>query len=87
MKLGSKIGRIGFVIGFLGPLFFYASPNSFFAYESRLLCPWCPYIDMFGATRLTWIQLGLEFGLISGLSLALIGFSIGFGVSKFVHSS
>lgn len=84
MKPGKKIGRIGFVIGFLGPIFFYASPRSFVMYESRFLCAWCPYVDISRATRLT---LGLEFGLVSGISLAVIGFSIGYGVSKFAHSS
>ncbi len=77
MKLGKRLGRIGFLIGFVGPLLFYASPASWLTCESHLLCPWCPYIDIFFATWLTWVQVGLTMGLVSGLLLALIGFFAG----------
>jgi len=86
MKLGKKIGRIGFVIGFRGPLLFYASPRSLFTYESHLVCPWCPYVDIPFATRIAWVQLGLWVGLLSGLSLAFIGLGIGCAVSRLVRS-
>jgi hypothetical protein len=77
MKLGKRLGRIGFVIGFVGPLLFYASPSSWLTYESGFVCPWCPYVDFFFVTWLTLLQVGLTMGLISGLLLALIGFSTG----------
>ena len=86
MKWGKRLGRIGFVIGFLGPVLFYASPFSFITYESHLVCPWCPYVDFFHATTLTWIRAGLVFGLLSGLLLALVGFLVGYAVSRMKHA-
>ncbi len=74
MKLGKKLGRIGLVIGFPGPVLFYASPPSFFTYESRFLCPWCPYIDSPFMNGLAWLGFGLQIGLICSLALALSGF-------------
>ena len=87
LRLGKRIGRIGFVIGFLGPLFFYASPAQFPTYESHLVCPWCPYVDVAYATWLTWVEVGLKFGLLSGLLLALIGFLVGYTVSRVAGSN
>ena len=77
MKLGKTLGRLGFVIGFVGPLFFYASPVSWPTYESHLLCPWCPYVDIWSNNWLDWTELGLTTGLASGLLLALVGFCTG----------
>ncbi len=81
MNLAKKLGRIGFVLAFTGSLLFYASPFSWFSFESHFVCPWCPYIDVIDANWLTWIQLGLMVGLVSGSLLALIGFCVGYQVS------
>jgi len=81
MKLGKRLGRIGFVIGFVPAFWFYASPYSWFTFESHIVCPWCPYIDFFPSTWRTWLLLGLGMGLMSGLFFALIGFSTGCFVS------
>ena len=86
MKLGKRFGRLGFLIGFLGPVLFYASPVSFFTFESRFVCPWCPYVDWFHPTRMTWIGTGLGFGSFSGLVLGAVAFAIGFTVSKAIHA-
>jgi hypothetical protein len=82
MKLGRLIGRIGFVVGFVGPLLFYGSPASWVTYESHLLCPYCPIIDIMFADWVDWLLVGLKTGLLCGLLLALVGFSIGYAVSK-----
>ncbi len=82
MKLGKRLGCIGFVVGFLGPVLFYASPPSFFTFESHYVCPWCPSIDVAFPPATTWIKLGLLFGLICGLILASIGFAVGYGASR-----
>jgi len=81
MKLGKWFGRIGFVIGFVGSFLFYASPFSWSSFESHFGCPWCPYIDVWDANWLTWVELGLTVGLVSGLLIALVGFSVGFFVA------
>ena len=83
MKLGKKIGRIGFVVGFVSPILFYqfgTNPVVNFA------CLVCPHITMFGPTRLTWLQIGLGFGLVQGLAFALLGFAIGCAISKIQRS-
>jgi len=82
MKLGKVIGRIGFAFGLLGPLLFYSSPHPFF-YQSHVVCPVCPYIDIAFATKMTWIEVGLRLGLFCGLAYALLGFGIGWSISKF----
>ena len=84
MKWGKRFGRIGFVIGLLGPVLFYASPPSFLT-ESHIVCPWCPYVDILDANTLTWIRVGLVSGLLSGLLLALVGFLVGYAVSRVRH--
>jgi hypothetical protein len=82
MGVAKRYARIGFVVGFLGALLFYASPMRWFTYESRLACPLCPYIDVLMANWLTWLQIGMEAGLVIGLVYGLIGFGIGFVVAK-----
>lgn len=82
MKLGKKLGRIGFVVGFVGAFLFYASPAGWFTYESHVLCPLCPYIDIAFGTRLMWVQIGLQAGLLWGILYAVAGFLIGIGISK-----
>jgi len=77
IEMKKRLRRIGFVVGFLGPLLFYASPDLWFTFECRVLCPWCPYVDFL--TRLGRLQAGLTTGLLSGLLLAAIGFSVGYG--------
>jgi len=81
MKLGKGLARIGFVVGFVGSFLFYASPISWFSFESGFVCPWCPIIGVMFANWLTWLQLGLTAGLASGLLLALIGFFAGYLVT------
>jgi hypothetical protein len=87
MRLAKRLGRSGFLIGFLPPFLFYASPPSFFTWESHWVCPLCPYIDMFFATRIAYVQLGLTIGLVCGLLLALTGFAIGYVISRLRHSA
>ncbi len=79
MKLGKKIGRIGFVVGFVGPVLFYVFYTNSMA---SFACLFCPHITMFGPTRLTWLQIDLGFGLVQGLAFALLGFAIGYAISK-----
>jgi hypothetical protein len=81
MKWGKRLGRLGFVYGFVGSLLFYASPMGSPTFESHLLCPWCPYIDMIGG-RLAWLQLGLVMGLIHGVILALVCLGVGYATSR-----
>ena len=87
MKFAKKFSGIGFVIGFVGPLLFYAAPPSFFTFESRFVCPWCPIVDPLFPSFWTWLRMGLVTGLISGVVLTLIGFSLGCAVSKVVRAS
>jgi hypothetical protein len=81
MKLGKLIGRIGFVVGFLGPVLFYSSPFRVL-YESHVVCPVCPYLEIPFATKLTWVGVGLWLGLVFGLVYAPIGFGIGWSIFK-----
>lgn len=79
--MAKTLGRIGLVVGFLGPVLFYLSPYSFPTFESHLLCPACPYVSTF-ATRADWVEMALKFGLFCGVLYALIGFAIGYAISK-----
>jgi hypothetical protein len=85
VRLARRFGRFGFLIGFLGPVLFYASPISSLTFESHFLCPWCPYVDWFHPTSTTRIGTGLGFALFSGLVLAAVAFAIGYAVSKAIH--
>ena len=80
-ELGKRLGRIASGIGFVGPLLFYASSPSWFTWECRNLCPWCPYIDPV-SSGLQALQLGLTMGLVSALLLAAIGFCGGYAVGR-----
>jgi hypothetical protein len=75
LKLGKKFGRIGFIVGFLGPVFFYGVPATF---ENPFTCPQCPYLDWFPSTSLVRLEAGLRIGLVQGLAFALVGFCIGY---------
>jgi hypothetical protein len=83
VKLGKIIGRIAFVVGFVGPVLFYASPPSFPTYESHIVCPLCPYSDVAFGHALLWLQIGLELGLFQGIAFALLGFTVGYSISRF----
>jgi hypothetical protein len=62
---------------------FYLSPTSSPRFESHLVCPWCPYIDVVAlGSRLPWLQIAPELGLIVGLLYAAAAFAIGYTVSK-----
>lgn len=87
MKLGKRFGCVAFVVGLLGSVLFYASPPSFLTYESHLLCPWCPYIDMPASTFWTWLTIGVRIGLMSGLVLAALGFAMGCAASRIFRAS
>jgi len=87
MKLSKRFGLVGFLIGFVGPVLFYASPASFFTFESHFVCPWCPDLFWLHATRLTWMGAGLRFGLFSGLILAAVGFALGYAASRAIHAN
>jgi len=79
MKLPDKLAIAGFSWGMLGSLLFYLSPMSWPTYESRLLCPWCAYIDFFRPAPWTvWLRIGSITGLLAGLALAVLGAGIGF---------
>lgn len=82
MKLGKRLGRIGFLIGFVCPLISYAGPTSLLNDS----CPWCPHIDALRVSPLTWIDIGLRFGLFSGLSFAVMGFVVGCTLSRLPFS-
>jgi hypothetical protein len=78
VKLGKRFGRIGFVIGFIGPVLFYSVPYTF---EWHIFCPLCPYIDVAFAHPLLWHEIGLRLGLLQGLVFALLGFVLGLLIS------
>lgn len=82
MRLAKRIGRFGFVLGFVGPVLFDASPPFFPTYESRIACPLCPYVDVAFGHPLLWLEIGLRVGLLQGIAFALIGFAIGCAVSR-----
>jgi hypothetical protein len=75
MKLGKKFGRIGFVVGFVGPVLFYS-------FGVSVACPQCPYIDAIFWKPMDWLALGLGLGLMQGLVFALLGFVIGYVISR-----
>jgi hypothetical protein len=79
VKLGKLFGRIGFVIGFVGPVLFYAVPCTF---ESHIACPLCPFIDAPFMRPLDWLEIGLKVGLFQGLIFALLGFAIGYFIFR-----
>jgi hypothetical protein len=81
MKLGKLMGRIGFVVGFIPPVLFYAVLP--YTLESQLACPFCPYIEVPFGHPLLWWQIGLTWGPIQGLLLA----SLGFGISRIKKSA
>jgi len=82
MPLAKLIGRAGFTFGLVGSWLFYSSPPSSILYESHGVCPSCPYVDIPFASGLTRIQVGLSFGLLSGLVYAVVGFAMGSSISK-----
>jgi len=57
MKWGKRLGRIGFVVGFVGPVLFYS-----FDMQSVgiFVCPQCPHIDFMFYTRMDWVGLDLR---------------------------
>jgi len=77
MRLGKLFCWIGFVFGFIGPILFYS-----LHFESHIACPGCPYITVPFADSLVWLEIGLKFGVIQGLIFAVLGFAIGFSISK-----
>jgi hypothetical protein len=79
VKLGKLFGRIGFVIGFAGPVSFYAVPYTF---ESYIACPLCPYVDASFMRPLDWLEIGLKVGLFQSLIFALLGFAIGYSIFR-----
>lgn len=76
MKLAKTLGRIGFGLGFVGPILFYSVPDS-----PSLACPFCLYVsgveDSMSLLRV-WVKLGI----VQGLILALIGFVMGYSISR-----
>jgi len=66
------------VIGFVGPVLFYAVPYTF---ESHIACL-CPYIDAPFMRPLDWLEIGLTVGLFQGLIFAVLGFAIGCSIFR-----
>jgi len=79
VKLGKRLGRVGFVVGFVGPILFYSVPYTF---ESQVVCPLCPIVLVFLPPRSLWLEMGLMVGLLQGLAFALLGFAAGWSISK-----
>jgi hypothetical protein len=77
VKLGKRFGRIGFLLGFVGPLLFYS-----LHYEVTVLCPLYPHVDPAFAHPLLWLQIGLMAGLTQGLVFAIAGFAMGYAISR-----
>jgi hypothetical protein len=75
MRIGRLLGRIGFVVGFVGPVLFYSLQ------APRIVCPPCLQITVPFATSLDWLERGLKFGLFQGLAFAVLGFAIGCAIS------
>ena len=82
MRLGKRFGRIGFLVGCIGPIVFYS-----LHYESLVLCPLCPHVDPAFGHPLFWLQIGLMSGLTQGLIFAVLGFAIGYSISKIKPST
>jgi hypothetical protein len=87
MNLAKKLGCIGFAIGFIGPVLFYANPSSFPTFESTFMCPWCPIVDWAFATRWAWVGIGIRLGLVSGLLLAIAGLAVGYTASRIARAN
>jgi hypothetical protein len=83
MKLGKLFGLIGFVVGFIGPFFFYSVPSTF---RSHLACPVCAYSNVTFKHPLFWPAIGLS-GLIQGVIYALLALGIGYSILKIKHST
>jgi len=81
MKFAKLLARIGFAVGLVGPLLFYLGPYAFL-YESHVVCPACPYVELPFATKMTWLEVALKLGLLCGLVYGMIGFGIGYSISK-----
>ena len=79
MKLGKRLGRVGFVVGFIGPILFYSVPYTF---EWQVSCPLCPYIFLPFHSPSVWLEIGLKVGLLQGLLFATLGFAIGWSISR-----
>jgi hypothetical protein len=86
MKLGKTLGRIGFVIGFLGPVLFYLSPPWFPTFGSGFVCPACVYVDIPVEATSVWVLIALATGLCNGITYALTGFVTGYLISMVTHS-
>ena len=76
------MGELASVSDSWGPVLFYSSPYQFL-YESHVVCPVCPFLEIPFATKITWVGVGLTLGLLCGLTYALIGLGIGWSISKF----
>ncbi len=79
MKLGKLLGRIGFVTGFVGPVLLYPLHVDI-PYWASPLTPTCVLLPF--ARLSDWLAIGLRFGLLQGLTFALLGFAVGFSISK-----
>jgi hypothetical protein len=77
VKLGKRLGRVGFVVGFIGPILFYSVPYTF---ESPVVCPLCPIVFVIPSPNP--LEMGLMVGLLQGLAFAILGFAAGWSISK-----
>jgi len=77
VRLGKRLGRIGFVVGFIGPILSYSIHR-----EVYLFCLLCPHVDLAFGYPLVWLKVGLALGLMQGLVYALLAFAIGYSISK-----
>lgn len=86
MRTGKLLGRLSFVVGFIGPILFYAVPPPFATYQQFAVCPFCPHVEVLFSYPLLRLQIGLQFGLIQGLVFAVLGFATGYFISAIGRS-
>jgi len=77
VKLGKRLGRVGFVVGFISPILFYSVPYTF---ESQVVCLLCPIVFVIPSP--SPLEMGLWIGLLQGLAFAVLGFAAGWSISK-----
>lgn len=73
-----RVTWIGFMAGGLSALLFCVSPHSFVAYT----CIFCFGFPDFDASRIFLVGMVLAFALMNGALYGLVGFAIGYIISR-----